>query len=270
MLQNADRYLPGPGGPAGYWRRRAIALAVGLAVFGLIAWAVNGTLSKPGSAQTASVTKAPGRARPGAAGTAAAVPASRLSAAALRAGRKGSGHRGGAGLAGGGHQGTRGHHGGGRGGAQGRDGASHRGVPGHQGMPGACPARYVVLSLRQPQRAYGPEGVPSFTAEVISTAPGRCTFNAGRASLALVIRAGQAPLWSSADCARGPAARTPELARGVPALLHFWWDRKTASPGCGRPRRQVRPGTYLATAVSGHTSSNSLTFVLRGRRNAVR
>jgi hypothetical protein len=104
----------------------------------------------------------------------------------------------------------------------------------------------------------------------VSTARGRCKAALGAARLHIRIRAGgKTRVWDSADCARSAAPRVTTLARGVPVVVQFTWNRTTSAPGCRAPHRAVRPGTYTATAYSGHRSSQAMIFVLKGRGIAV-
>ncbi len=224
---------PSASGAEIYWRRRVVALAVGLALFALIAWAVNGTLSGP--ATGASATAGASRSASPAASTAPSTPPGGPAGDPAREGRAGSQQP----TSGGGDQ------------------------------PAACRPGDVVLSLRQPQASYGRGGRPSFRVDVVSTAARPCLFNTGRRFVALVIRSGQDPLWNSSACLRGAGSHVANLARGVPLTLSFSWDRATSSSGCQGQARPARPGTYTATAVSGHLTSNSLIFVLQGHGVAV-
>ena len=69
-------------------------------------------------------------------------------------------------------------------------------------------------------------------------------------------------IWSSADCVTGGGSNMIVLTRGVPAVLHLSWDRRTSSPGCGGARQLVPAGEYQAAAVAGHLRSATQNFVL--------
>ena len=105
---------------------------------------------------------------------------------------------------------------------------------------------------------------------MVSTARGRCTAALGAAHLHVRIRAGgKTRIWDSADCARPAASRVTTLARGVPVMVQFTWNRTTSAPGCRPPHAAVPPGTYTAAAYSGNRSSRARVFVLKGRGTAV-
>lgn len=104
---------------------------------------------------------------------------------------------------------------------------------------------------------------------MVSTAAQPCTFNTGPRFVSVAVRSGRQPMWTSASCTGGAGSNLAVLTKGVPAVLHFWWDRKAYLPGCRGPGSPARPGAFVATAVSGHLISNSLIFVLRGAGVAV-
>ena len=129
---------------------------------------------------------------------------------------------------------------------------------------GTCPHGDVVLSLFAARYSYPAHAVPQFQLDVVSTAPGTCTFALGAGHVQLLVRAGGIRrVWDSADCARPAGPQAARLAKGVPAVLNFTWDRKTSAPGCAGCRAAGRPGTYTATAYGGRLSSQPLIFVLR-------
>jgi hypothetical protein len=140
----------------------------------------------------------------------------------------------------------------------------------HAAPAGACSAANLVLSLTSARYSYPAHGRPQFDVSVVSTARGRCTAALGAAHLHVRISTGgKARVWDSADCARSAAPRVTTLARGVPVVVQFTWNRTTSAPGCRPPHRAVRRGTYTATAYSGNRSSQVMIFVLKGRGRAV-
>jgi hypothetical protein len=135
---------------------------------------------------------------------------------------------------------------------------------------GACSGANLVLSLSSGRHGYPAHARPQFEVSVVSTARGQCTADLGASHLHVLIRAGgKARVWDSADCVRSAAPRATTLARGVPAVVRFTWNRTTSVPGCRPPHRAVRPGTYTATAYRGKLSSQAMIFVLKGRGIAV-
>lgn len=235
-----------------YWRRRVIALVAGLGTLTLVAWTVNGALGGGSTQRSTDLSQTTGHhsaPRTPAAGSATpgAVPGS---TGPSRAGAGGTGATPS---------------------PPGKptptpsSSATHRAA-----AAGSCSGASLVLSLSSARYSYPAHAHPQFDVSVVSTAHGRCTAALGAAHLHILIRAaGKTRVWSSADCARSTAPRVTPLARGVPAVVQFSWNRTTSAPGCRAPHRSVRPGTYTATAYSGDLSSHATIFVLKGRGVAV-
>ena len=248
-----------PGQSDVYWRRRVIALAAGIAVVGLVAWTVNGALgggaASPRPRQVVSgqreqrrgtrprpaarPPRPPGRPR-GHAGSVTQGGAQRQ-----RAARPGApGHR---------SAGPRAPRAGGPRGAGARD----RGHVSSRRRRAQPLRRPVQLSGARPCRSSSWMWCPPRRGRAPSRwAPGTCSCSSGQAA--------SAGCWDSADCARPAGPQAARLAKGVPAVLNFTWDRKTSAPGClaaapGGPARDVdRDARY-----SGRLSSQPLIFVLR-------
>jgi hypothetical protein len=233
-----------------------IALAAGITVVGLVAWTVNGALGGGSASQSAQVSRVSAGSTPHPAATSRpAASAAGPTPAATPDPSAGPGHHASAPAARG-RQGT------------GAAGPGHSGRAGHgpQAGPtvGTCPGGDVVLSLFAARYSYPAHAQPQFQVDAVSTAPGTCTFALGAGNVQLLVKAGGLRrVWDSADCARPAVPQAARLAKGVPAVLNFTWDRETSAPGCRLPRRAARPGTYTATAYSGQLSSQSLIFVLR-------
>jgi len=223
---------------ATYWRRRLVALMIGLAILALIAWAFSGALGgggtsaggAGGSAQSGTGQSGTGQQGPGTsghgggvagAGATASPEASRPAAAAS--------------------------------GAAGRRG-------GRPGQPSACPRGDIVLSLSSSQESYGTGELPQFNVDVVATGRQTCTFNVGARHVALVIRAGSVRVWSSADCVQGVGNLVSDLQRGVPTVLPISWNRQESSPGCPASSSQMPNGRYTAMVSDGTLASNSVTF----------
>lgn len=242
MGQNDPRHQQGERPPDVYWRRRALALALGLGVLGLLAWAVDGTMGGGAPPSQAASVRAGATATPSGGGSPSArahpVSARSHASASVSPGRSAS---------------------------PAPDASAHAG--GHASAR-ACPRHDVVLSLRSASRRYRPGRRPGFAVSVVSTGSGQCSFDIGRAHLWVVIRSGEARVWSSAACATGGGTRVVTLARGVPSVVRLFWDRTTSASGCHRRSAKVGPGTYTATAKAktpgGSLASKPVAFVLSG------
>lgn len=222
-----------------YWRRRFMALLAGMAVLGIVSWAISGTVGGGTSRNAADV----GRAGPqpsGRAGTGARqglAPSLQPSASGPPAGLPAPGTR------------------------------SARAQPsppaaGRRASPPACPPADVVLSLTSSQASYGPGQPADFTLDVVSTAAGTCSFNIGPRYLAVMVMAGARRIWDSADCAPAPGSVTASLTRGVPIMLPVSWDRQTSAPRCPAAAAPAAAGQYVATAGGSGLASAPVTIGL--------
>ncbi len=234
-----------------YWRRRLFALAAGLAVIGVLAWAVGGTAGahptaattplhhhhvRPPAPPAASATPAPSAsASPSPSPTPRPSPHATSGKHASQAAKPKPGHTPAATAAG-----------------------------GTQSPGSGCQPADVVLTLTASSNSYGRAARPQFDLDVVSTASRTCTFNVGTRHLTVLVESGGVRVWNSADCAgKSGASSAAKLKRGVPLQLQVSWDRLLSSPGCRMPRTAARPGTYTVTASAGHLRSHTLVFVLR-------
>ena len=233
-----------------YWRRRFIALTIGLGILSLIAWAFSGAL---------------GGSRAGGGGAAGRARASHAHAVSARTGSGGPGSAAGPG-------------------AQPQASASATAQPsaspatgaqaqvGHEppaqlaaAVPGAlraCKPGNIVLSLFVGQDSYGQGQLPEFDVDVVSTAGKTCGFNVGAKHLSLVVWERGTRVWASADCAAGHGMLTTELARGVPVIVPISWNRQTSARACQGAGRQAAAGRYTASASDGDVASNPVGFTV--------
>ena len=129
--------------------------------------------------------------------------------------------------------------------------------------PGAhCPRGAVVLSLfSRPSYSGGQD--PLFEVYAVSTASGNCTFDLGPSKLHLIVMSARRVIWDSADCARSDATRVVRLSRGVPSQESIIWDRTITLPGCVKLASSARLGTYEVQARTATVASQVRTFKLR-------
>jgi hypothetical protein len=246
-----------------YWRRRFIALAVGLGILSLIAWAFSGTLgaSQAGgstavggarashghSARTAAGSGGSGGAfrpatQPQATASATASPTARPSASAQPSASPATGA-----LAQAGHPPAQ------------LAAFAPRRAP-HPAR--ACSPGDVVLSLFVDQDSYGQGQLPEFDVNVVSTATRTCGFNVGAKHLSLVVRAHGKRVWASVKCAAGHGTLTTNLARGVPVIVPVSWNRQTSALACQGTGQQAPAGRYTASASDGGVASNPVRFTI--------
>jgi hypothetical protein len=217
-----------------YWRRRVVALLIGLAVLALIAWAFSGAVGGSGSPAGASGTSQPTVGHGAHGGAAQGGGPARAGHGAAGAAASAAGPQAGATAASSGQRGTAG--------------------------PRPCPDGDVVLSLSTSQQNYTTGQLPQFNVDVVATAGQTCTFNVGARHVALIISAGRVRVWDSADCVQGAGDLVSDLQRGVPTVLPISWNRQPSSKGCPASSAQQHAGTYTAVVSDGRLASNSVTF----------
>lgn len=228
---------------ATYWRRRFLALLVGLAILAALGWAISGVLpaspggaaGQPGSHGTGGGTGGAGAGGPaGSVSSPQATPGDTASAAGAsqNSGRASTSPSP----------------------AQASDSA---------GLPRHCQPSDIVISVFASRGSYHRDQQPEFDVDVVSTADRSCAFNVGPKFLSLVVMAGGKRIWSSADCVGGHGSLMTNLARGVPTVLPVTWDRQRSAPGCAATSRRVRSGSFTASASDGSVASNPVTFRLR-------
>jgi hypothetical protein len=241
--------------PETYWRRRAITLAAGLTLLGLLAWAFSGGGGKAGhpaaagspaattpAAQYHSASPEPSAAASASDGADAAVPGlpsagpSGLPTAAASSATPTA--------------------------KAGADPASTAPVAAQSG--GDCSPSSVVLSLFSTRPSYSTHELPEFDVYAVSTAPGTCTLNLGSSQLHLTVMSAGRVIWDSSDCSRGEANRDDQLSRGVPVQTSLTWNRAITLPGCVMLASSARAGTYQAQVKTGTVASQVSTFKLVG------
>jgi hypothetical protein len=236
-------------GPDIYWRRRLFALAAGLAVFGLLAWAVGGAATHP-MAPTASISsKSPHTNPPPSTLPVTPTPSPSSSSPSPSPSPSGSSSA---------RSHSKSKH---------KHTASSRraghGKTGRTALGDDCPTSDVVVSLTASRNSYPSAVRPKFTVTVVSTAGRRCAFNIGPRYLTLVIHSGSVRAWGSADCVHGSGTQVTMLRRGVPVQQKITWNRTLSARGCRPPHSAARPGTYTVAASDSGIRSRTLVFVLR-------
>lgn len=225
MSTSALRRLLPDQNAAVYWRRRFIALLIGLSVFALITWAFAGAFGAAPAGNPAAMRSVRAALPSISAGTSAAL--SGTGAVMPAAGPSQTPHTSAGGW-----------------------------------IAGPCPAGDVVLSLFSSISSYSSRQTPVLEVDVVSTASRPCTFDIGARHVLLQISAGAKQVWTSADCAEGQASLVTKLRRGVPTVVPIAWNGQHSSPGCPVPGAMASAGIYTATATAtgGVPPSNALTF----------
>ena len=208
-----------------YWRRRFVALVIGLSVLAAVTWALSGAMGGSTPATSTASTKS--------------VHGSLPSTGKHSTGTQSTGSA------------TH---------APGSTSATKQRHDAAAGPPRPCPAADVVLSVSASQASYTLQEAPEFQIDVVSVASQTCTFNIGARHVWLQISTGPVRVWSSAQCAEGEASMVTDLQRGVPTSLPIGWDGQISGPGCPGPSSKAASGTYAAVASDGQVRSNTLEF----------
>lgn len=244
MDTTTSRNRDQPVDPEVYWRRRVIALAGGLAILGLLAWAVGGATATRPAASTSSVN---GSGTPGniplvaaspTASTAspspsATSPSPSPSPSPSQTQAKQPVHR-----------------------------VRRASMAGMNAPGDDCPAGDVVISMSAGS-SYAAPARPQFGINVVSTDSRTCAFNVGPRYLTVTVRSGGVRAWGSGDCVRGGGTQVVHLSRGVPIHRTITWDRMLSAPGCRMRGSAAQPGTYTAVATDSRLHTQTLVFVLR-------
>ena len=240
-----------PGADA-YWQRRFFTLIGGLAVIGLLAWAVSGVASGgkssnsgssgPAAAGYTSAASTPSPAAPVTSAPASpspspsASPSSSASPSAT-ATKPAS--------------------------AQASGKASAKASPAQAASaPTACPAADLVLTLVASQGSYGPSVNPSFQLDIVSTSSANCLVDTGAAGLKLVVSHGSDTAYNSATCASGAKRHVVSLRRGVPVVTSLSWDKHETVNGCSATVMAATGRTYGAVAQDGGAQSPRVSIKL--------
>lgn len=252
--------------PDTYWRRRAITLALGLGLLGMLAWGFSGGGAKNqvtplpatalGTAVPGAPAASPGATGPGSSGSGTAGPgagASSKAEPAPSASEPAGAPRPTA------------------------SGASPDATPTpsgpdrlHQPSPspapgsGGCAPGSVVLSLFTDRASYSAQQDPRFSVYAVSTTSAGCTFSP--AQLQVVVMSSDRIIWNSSDCGRGSShdARAATLARGVPVRDDVDWNRDITLPGCQVLAIAAHPGSYEVQARTATVQSPVRNFKLTG------
>jgi hypothetical protein len=255
--------------PYPYWRRRAVTLAAGLGVLGLLAWAFSsgggtpapaphnspaaGALSAPAYPSVPASGSLPGSGSGPGPGPRSASPSVGANAAVPGLASPGTSGLPSATARPGGQSGQE---------AKSRASARTAQAAANTGPSGRCSPNSVVLSLFSGSRSYRPGQNPQFGVNAVSTAPGSCTFDLSPAQLHLVVMSAGRVIWDSADCGRGGGTKLSRLTRGIPVQEYFTWNRAITLPGCVTLASSARPGSYQAQARTPAISSGTFSFKL--------
>lgn len=245
MGPNSARQPPPSLPAATYWRRRFIALLVGMSVLALVAWALSGALDASKAADGAAGHRPPHKTASDRPATSSSHSASDSTTSATQtpAASKSS------------------------------TAAPHPSTSSTTTTPDkatttkkartpVCRTGAVVLSLFSSQGSYATGEDAQLEIDVVSTETQNCNFDVGAGHLILKISAGTRTVWTSAQCAEGATSLITTLHRGVPTRVAMTWNGRRSSVGCPVPGAAAGQGSYTAVATDGTLRSNAVSFRL--------
>lgn len=132
------------------------------------------------------------------------------------------------------------------------------------GVPPACEAASLGLTLEADAASYPRAKLPTFTVTLVNTGPVPCLVDAGDAQREIVVTSGADRIWSSRDCA-GPATRSRRLllVPGTPDKTQVQWSRTRSAAGCPGNQPAALKGTYSAVLTLAGASSQPVALVLQ-------
>lgn len=118
----------------------------------------------------------------------------------------------------------------------------------------------VVLYTDKPTYTRGDQ--PIFTIVLTNGGLGPCSRDVGKAAQNVVVRSldGARTLWTATDCGADTTTNIQVLQPGQQVRDEVRWSFTTSNPGCNRPRNQIPVGAYKAIAKFGERESAPVTF----------
>ncbi|MBH0120368.1 hypothetical protein M1M07_24210 [Rhodococcus sp. HM1] len=227
----------GPLPPEIYWRRRALAVGVGLVVLALVVWLVmaltgggddpepENTAAEVTSTTATTTTSADATAEPAAAGS-------------------------GGGSSTGTSAGTS---------ASATTTSSTTATP---VAAGQCPDQSLAVRVTADQPNYRVGDEPAFTIVITNIGTEQCERDLGAGLQQVLVYSldGATRFWSNTDCFPESTADVRTLAPGDQAAFSVKWSGTTSAPGCQQPREPVGPGAYSVVGQLGGLRSTPEPF----------
>jgi hypothetical protein len=138
-------------------------------------------------------------------------------------------------------------------------------TPASEPAPGPCADGDLRVTARTDATSYpaGQKPVLSLVVTNTGTAPCVRDLDAARQAVAVVRQPGDG-LWGSNDCSPGDTDDVRTLQPGEEAVFSVRWSGRTSTPGCAGERTTVPPGTYQLLARLDGIVSEPVPFTLAG------
>lgn len=127
-----------------------------------------------------------------------------------------------------------------------------------------CPVGDLRVSVRTDQKFYSPKQQPKFTLILVNVHKTSCYVDLGSQALGVTVYSGSDRVWSTMDCAKGPASRLRKLHSGGVYTVSATWNRVRSVKGCAKTTVTARPGYYVLDGRVGKAKPNDrAVFVLQ-------
>lgn len=127
-----------------------------------------------------------------------------------------------------------------------------------------CPVSDLRVSVRSDQKFYASKQQPKFTLILVNVHKTSCYVDLGSKALGVTVISGKDRVWSTMDCAKGPAARLHKLASGGVFTTSATWDRVRSVKGCAKTTVTAKPGYYVLDGQVGRAKpKDRAVFVLQ-------
>jgi hypothetical protein len=126
-----------------------------------------------------------------------------------------------------------------------------------------CPDSTLAVKGLTSQPGYVPGDQPKFTMVVTNIGLVPCNRDVGAAVLAAYVYSlDNNRLWSNLDCAPSNETLVHTFNPGEQVTTEVTWTGMGSAPGCPLPRQPIGPGTYNLVVQLGNLRSASVPFIL--------
>jgi hypothetical protein len=127
-----------------------------------------------------------------------------------------------------------------------------------------CPVSDLRVSVRTDQKFYAPKQNPKVTLILVNVHKTSCYVDLGSRALGVTVFSGKDRVWSTMDCAKGPASRLHKLPSGGVFTTSATWDRVRSVKGCAKTTVTAKPGYYVLDGQVGKAKpKDRVVFVLQ-------
>lgn len=114
-----------------------------------------------------------------------------------------------------------------------------------------CPADDLRVSVRSNKKFYSPGENPKFTVLIVNLRKSTCYVDMGKESAWLTVISGKDRIWSNADCSDRKDESLRKFPSGDVYTSTVTWKRNRSAKGCERTNQEAKPGYYVIAAKVG-------------------